>query len=291
MKLVLITFILSLNFVVYAAGESAGGSLSNGSTGIKDSYTGKEPLKASTEMPDELAGVKIEEKIGQYLDLTQKVTTEKGELIPLSSFFSPHKPVIFSPVYFNCPGLCNFHLNGLTETLKSVDWSPGNQFQIVAFSFDSREKSDVAAKKKENYLKVYDRAGTENGWHFVTADEPTIKTIMNQIGFSYSWNEKVGEWSHASAAIVVAPDGKISRYLHGIQFEPRDVKLALNEAADGKVGNIVDSVMLYCFKYDRHQSKYGLQVYRVMQLAGALTIAILALWLIPVMIRAKRENK
>ena len=291
MKLVLISFILSLNFLAYAAGESTGSGLSNAATGMKDGYTGKEPLKASSEMPEELAGVKIEEKIGQYLDLTQKVTTEKGELVPLSSFFSAHKPVIFSPVYFNCPGLCNFHLNGLTETLKSVDWSPGNQFQIVAFSFDSREKSDVAAKKKENYLKVYDRAGSENGWHFVTADEPTIKTIMNQIGFSYSWNEKVGEWSHASAAIVVAPDGKISRYLHGIQFEPRDVKLALNEAADGKVGNIVDSVMLYCFKYDRHQSKYGLQVYRVMQLAGALTIAILALWLIPVMIRAKRENK
>ncbi len=290
MKLILVSFILALNFAAYAASETLSNSMSNGSTGMKDAYTGQEPLKAATEMPDELSGVKIEEKIGQHLDLTQNVTTEKGELLPLSTFFKSHKPVIFSPVYFNCPGLCNFHLNGLTETLKSVDWSPGNQFEIVAFSFDGREKSDVAAKKKENYLKTYGRSGTENGWHFVTADEATIKTLMNQVGFSYRWNEKAGEWSHASAAIVVAPDGTISRYLHGIQFEPRDVKLALNEASNGKVGNIVDSVMLYCFKYDRHQSKYGLQVYRVMQLAGALTIAILALWLIPVMIRAKREN-
>lgn len=290
MKLILVSFILILNFSAQADDVATGAALSNGSTGMKAAYTGKEPLKAATEMPEELTGVKIEEKIGQHIDLTQKVTTEAGELVPLSTFFSSHKPVILSPVYFNCPGLCNFHLNGLTETLKSVDWSPGNQFEIVAFSFDAREKSDVATKKKASYLKVYDRAGTENGWHFVTADEATIKTLMNQVGFNYRWNEKVSEWSHASAAIVVAPDGKISRYLHGIQFEPRDVKLALNEASNGKVGNIVDSVMLYCFKYDRHESKYGLQVYRVMQLAGALTIAILALWLIPVMIRAKREN-
>ena len=104
------------------------------------------------------------------------------------------------------------------------------------------------------------------------------------------FRSKVQEWSHASAAIVMSDSGVISRYLHGIQFEARDVKLALNEASNGKVGNIVDSVMLYCFKYDRHQSKYGLQIFRVMQLAGALTVGILALWLIPVMIRSRREN-
>ena len=114
--------------------------------------------------------------------------------------------------------------------------------------------------------------------------------ITQAVGFKYKWNEKVNDWSHASAAIVVSPEGKISRYLHGIQFEARDVKLALNEAADGKVGNIVDSVMLYCFKYDRHQSKYGLQVFNLMKIAGAITVLALALWLIPVMIRARREN-
>ncbi len=285
MKFILISFILISNLSATAAD-----SLSNASTGAQEVYTGKEPLKPSNEMPSELSGVKIEEKLGQHVDLKQMVTTEKGQLVPLSTFFTSGKPVVFSPVYFNCPGLCNFHLNGLTDTLKNVDWSPGNEFQVVALSFDSREKSDVAAKKKDSYLKVYNRAGTEDGWHFVTADEPTIKALMQQVGFNYSWNEKIGEWAHASAAIIISPEGKISRYLHGIQFEARDVKLALNEASSGKVGNIVDSVMLYCFKYDRHQSKYGLQVYRVMQLAGAMTVAILAMWLIPVMVRAKREN-
>ncbi len=258
--------------------------------GMKEAYTGIEPAKASAEMPDELKDVGIEEKIGKKIDLTLMVTTEKGEVVPLSTFFKAKRPVIFSPVYFNCPGLCNFHLNGLTDTLKLVDWSAGNQFEVVAFSFDAREKSEIANSKKSSYLKVYDRAGAENGWHFVTADQATIAKITEQVGFKFKWNEKVNEWSHASAAIVVAPDGAIARYLHGIQFEARDVKLALNEAADGKVGNIVDSVMLYCFKYNRHESKYGLQVFRVMQIGAAVTAFIMALWLIPILMRAKREN-
>lgn len=296
LRLGAISFILLFNYsAVWADGEASSAStnsaaLSNGSTGMKDAYTGLEPGKSSTEMPSELIGVGIEEKLGQKIDLSLKVTNEKGELVALSTFFKAHKPVIFSPVYFSCPGLCNFHLNGLTDTLKSVDWSPGNQFEIVAFSFDSKEKSDVALKKKESYLKVYGRPGTEDGWHFVTADEETIRKVTESVGFKYKWNDKVQEWSHASAAIVMSDSGVISRYLHGIQFEARDVKLALNEASNGKVGNIVDSVMLYCFKYDRHQSKYGLQIFRVMQLAGALTVGILALWLIPVMIRSRREN-
>jgi len=263
---------------------------SNGAMGMKAAYTGLDQPKTSNEMPNELMGVGIEEKIGQKLDLTTIVKNEKGESVPLSSFFKSHHPVIFSPVYFNCPGLCNFHLNGLVDTLKSVDWSPGNQFDVVAFSFDAKETPADAAKKKEMYMKVYQRPGTEEGFHFVTADEATVKKVTEQVGFKFKWNEKVSEWSHASAAIMIAPDGTISRYLHGIQFEPRDVKLGLNEAANGKVGNLADSVMLYCFKYDRHQSKYGLQVFRVMKLGGAVTVVLLALWLIPVLIRAKREN-
>lgn len=268
----------------------ADGSGFASATGGKDAYTGKELGKVSSEVPSELVGVGIEEKIGQNLDLSMIVTNEKGEKVPLSSFFKTHKPVLLSPVYFNCPGLCNFHLNGVVDTLKTMEWSPGNQFEIVAFSFDPKENSDVAAKKKQSYLKSYGRSGTENGWHFVTADADTVKKLTDSVGFKFKWNETAKEWSHASAAIIISPEGKISRYLHGIQFETRDMKLALNEAANGKVGGIVDSAMLFCFKYDSHQSKYGLQVFALMKIAGAITVAALALWLIPVMIRARREN-
>ncbi len=258
--------------------------------GAKEAYTGKEPAKVSSEIPEELVGVGIKEKIGDSLDLNLMVTDEAGVKKPLSTYFTKHKPVILSPVYFNCPGLCNFHLNGLIDALKLVDWSPADKFEIIALSFDWKETPDVAAKKKANYLKLYGRAGTDNGWHFVTADEATVKKITDTVGFSYKWDAKENQWSHASAAIVVSPEGKISRYLHGIMFEPRDVKLALNEASDGKVGGIVDSAMLFCFKYDSHQSKYGLQVFQLMKLAGAITVLALALWLGTAMIQAKRES-
>lgn len=282
--------LLFLSLTLASANLSAEVGLAHGSGAIKEAYTGQAPPKVSSEVPEELKGVTIEEKIGKSLDLSVLVTTEQGQTVPLSRFFKDHRPVILSPIYFSCPGLCNFHLNGLTETLKSVDWSPAKQFEIIAFSFDASETSDVAAKKKENYLKLYDRAGAESGWHFVTADEATVKKITETLGFRFRWNEQAGEWSHASAAIVISPEGKISRYLHGIQFDARDVKLALNEAANGRVGNIVDSVMLYCFKYDSHQSKYGLQVFNLMKVAGAITAVAMLLWLLPVMIRARREN-
>jgi protein SCO1/2 len=253
-------------------------------------YTGKEPAKAAGEVPEELKGVGITEKLGSQLDLNLNVVDEAGQKVPLSNYFSKHKPVILSPVYFSCPGLCNFHLNGLVDALKRVDWSPGNQFEIIAFSFDPKETSEVAAKKKQNYMTSYGRAGTEKGWHFVTADASTVKKITEAVGFNYKWSEKDSQWAHASAAIVVSPEGKVARYLHGIMFEPRDVKLALNEAADGKIGGFVDTAMLYCFKYDDHQSKYGLQVFQLMKLAGAFTILALGLWLGKAMIQAKRES-
>jgi protein SCO1/2 len=267
--------------------------LANASGGMKEEYTGKAPAKVSSEVPEELKDVGITEKIGETLDLSLMVTTEKGEVVPLSTFFTKHKPVILSPIYFNCPGLCNFHLNGLVETLQKVDWSPMSKFEVVAFSFDANENQgsrETALKKKQNYLKLYDRKGTDEGWHFVTADAETVKKVTETVGFKFKWNETAKEWSHASAAIVISPEGKISRYLHGIMFEPRDVKLALNEAADGKVGGIVDSAMLFCFKYDNHQSKYGLQVFQLMKIAGAITVLALGLWLGAAMIQAKRES-
>ncbi|MBY0452560.1 MAG: SCO family protein [Bdellovibrionaceae bacterium] len=266
-----------------------GEGLAQGNAGMP-AYDAKPQAQAANVLPEELQGVTITEKIGAQLDLNLPVTQEDGTVVPLSTFFHEHKPVILSPVYFNCPGLCNFHLNGLVDALKMVDWSPALKFEIIALSFDPREKSDVASKKKDSYMKLYARPGTEAGWHFVTADAETIKKITETVGFQYKWNEKAGEWSHASAAIMISPKGQVARYLHGIMFEPRDLKLALNEAADGRLGGFVDSAMLFCFKYDRHQSKYGLQVFQIMKAAGALTALALALWLGMAMIKAKREN-
>lgn len=254
-----------------------------------DSLHGVAP-KPSDEQAKELKDVDISENLGSNLDLSLKFKDETGKEVSLSSFYDGTHPVVISLVYFSCPGLCNFHLNGAIETLKKVDWSVGNQFQYLAISFDGKETPDLAAQKKVNYMKVYDRAGTENGWHFLTADEATLKAITAQIGFKYKWVEETKEWAHASAAVVTTPSGKISRYLHGIMFDNKTFKLALNEASEGKVGTFVDKMIWYCFHYDPKLSKYTLYASRVMKLGGVAIIFVLMAMVLPIWIRSRKKT-
>jgi len=255
------------------------------------SYEPKPADMLAGDQAKELQGIGIDEKIGTYIDMNLTFKDENGETVTLAKYINGgHIPVIISPVYYNCPGLCNFHLNGLTDGLKLMDWSVGDKFKVVAVSFDSKETPELAAKKKASYMKVYDRPGTEGGWSFLTGDEQTIQALTKALGFKFKWNEEAKEWAHASAAIVVTPDGKISRYLPGIMFDPKDVKLAVNEASNGKVGTFVDQLVLYCFQYNPHQSKYTLYAFNIMKLGGALMVMVLALWLLPVWVRSRSAN-
>lgn len=258
---------------------------------VQASYEPKPADMLAGEQAKELQGVGIDEKIGTYIDLNLAFKDENGENVTLAKYVNgSHIPVIISPVYYSCPGLCNFHLNGLTDALKLMDWSVGDKFKVVAISFDSKETPDLALKKKASYMKVYDRPGTEGGWSFLTGDETSIKALTSAVGFKFKWNEEAKEWAHASAAIVVTPDGKISRYLPGIMFDPKDVKLAVNEASNGKVGTFVDQLVLYCFQYNPHQSKYTLYAFNIMKLGGALMVLVLALWLLPIWVRSRRAE-
>lgn len=255
-------------------------------------YEPKPADLTASETAKGLEGVGIEEKIGTTLDLNLTFKDENGETVTLAKYFAgSHTPVIISPVYYSCPGLCNFHLNGLTDALKLMDWTAGSKFKVVAISFDAKEQPEIALKKKASYMKVYNRPGSENGWSFLTGDEANIEAFTRAVGFKFKWNEEANEWAHASAAIVVTPEGKISRYLPGIMFDPKDVKLALNEASNGKVGTFVDSLVLYCFQYNPHQSKYTLYAFNIMKLGGALMVLVLGLWLLPVLIRSRGTGK
>lgn len=255
-------------------------------------YDGKPQPLVANEAPKELAGIGITEQLGTQLDLSVKVKDENGQEVPLKSFFDGRHPVIISPVYYACPGLCNFHLNGLTDALKLMEpeWSVGKKFKVLAVSFDSKETPEVASPKKDIYMKLYGREGAAQSWHFVTANEQAVQAITKQIGFNFKWDEKAQEWAHASAAIITTPDGKISRYLHGIMFEPKDIKLALNEATEGKIGNFVEHLVLYCFKYDPQQSKYTLAAFNVMKLGAAVMVLMMVLWLLPVYIRSRKAK-
>ncbi len=249
-----------------------------------------EPMLA-TERPHEIEGVGIEEKLGQDLDLDLPFKDENGNDVTLRSYINGTRPVIISPIYYNCPGLCNFHLNGLTEGLQKVDWNPGEKFDVVVVSFDSKEGPELAKNKKINYMKMYNRPNSENGWHFLTASEEVVQKFTQSIGFKFKWNESSNEWSHASAAIVASPQGKISRYLPGILFEPQNIKLALTEAGEGKVGSIIDSLVLYCFQYNPHKSEYTLAAFKLMKVGAFLMVIVLALWLLPVWIRSFRADE
>ena len=249
--------------------------------------------KTADEKPAELQNVGIDEKLGQKIDLNLKFKDEYGNEVTLGSYFDGKHPVVISPIYYACPGLCNFHLNGFTDALKLMEpgWAVGEKFTMLEISFDSKETPELAAAKKKTYMKLYGREGAEDHWHFLTADEATVQAFTGSVGFKFRWDENQKEWAHASAAIVIAPDGKISRYLPGIMFDPKDIKLALNEAAEGKIGTLVESLVLYCFKYDPHSSKYTLAAVNLMKMGGALMVLVMVLWLTPVWIRSRREQK
>lgn len=251
--------------------------------------TEAEPLSA-TEVPEQIKDVGIKEKLGKKIDLNLSFVDENGQNVNLSQYLSVGRPLIVSPVYYSCPGLCNFHLNGLVDGLKGLDWSVGKKFDVVAISFDSKETPDLAKNKKANYMKSYGRPGTESGFHFLTATEDVIQSFTSSVGFEFKWNDQSKEWSHASAAIVISPDGTISRYLPGIVFEPKNIKLAVNEASEGKVGNLMDSLILYCFQYNPHKSEYTLAAVQIMKLGAFLMIIVLAFWLIPFWIRSIRTR-
>lgn len=243
------------------------------------------------EKPKQLEGVGIDEKLGQNLDLGLTFKDENGQTVTLGSYYDGKKPVIVSPVYYSCPGLCNFHLNGLTDALKEMDWSTGEKYTVLAISFDPKEGPPVAKAKKENYMKIYGRPGTENGWHFLTGDEATVKKFTESIGFRYHWDENEMQWAHASAAIVTSPEGKITRYLPGILFDSKDVKFALIEGGQGKVGTFIEQLVLFCFHYNPQQSKYTVAVFNIMKIGGLITVLLLAILLFPVWIRARKETE
>lgn len=253
-------------------------------------YDGEPTAMTSHEKPAEFKDIGITENLGASLDPEMTFKDENGETVKLGKFYDGKHPVVLSLVYYSCPGLCNFHLNGVVDSLKQVDWTAGEKYQMLAISFDPTETPETAAGKRKSYLEVYNRPAGDKGWHFLTADEATIKQLTEKVGFKYKWSEEAKEWMHASAAIVTTPKGVIARYLHGIQFEPKTFRLALNEAADGKIGTIVDKLVWYCFKYDPHTSKYTLYAFRLVQLGGLFIILVLALVLIPVWRRALRSK-
>lgn len=245
----------------------------------------------ANETPKQLEGVGIEEHLGATIDLDLTFKNEQGELVPLRSYFKDHKPVLLSLAYYTCPSLCNFHLNGLLDVFKKLNAPLGHEFNAVVVSIDARETPDVARKKKENYIKSYGRPEGADGWHFLVGEETKIRELAKQVGFNYHWDEEQKQWAHAAAAYVITPEGKISRYLYGIDFDPQTLRLSMVEASSGRVGTLVDKLILYCFHFDPKASKYTLYAFNVMRAGGMAIIVILTAFLVPFWVRNRREGE
>jgi protein SCO1/2 len=235
----------------------------------------------STEKPKEFENVGITEKNGDQIDPHISFNDDNGQKVELGQYFNGKKPLILSMVYLECPNLCNMHLNGLNEAFKKMDWTVGDKFDVLTVSFNPKETSKEAAEKKENYIKDYGRKDGAKGWHFLTGDDAQIRKLAGQIGFKYKWDEESKQYIHSTAAVILMPDGKISRYLHGISFDPKTLRLSLVEASHGVIGDIVDHITLFCFHYDPDKRTYAFYAYNIMRYGAALCALLFLAFLLP----------
>jgi protein SCO1 len=226
------------------------------------------------EKPSALRDIGIDQRLNERIPLDLAFRDETGRAVRLSDYFGK-RPVILALVYYNCPMLCTQVLNGLTSALGVLSLSAGRDFDVVAVSFDSREKPKDAAAKKSAYATRYNRPGSDGGWHFLTGDAAAIGALARSVGFRFRYDEARDQFAHASAISVLTPEGRISHYFYGIEYAPRDVRLALVEASAGRIGNPVDQVLLYCFHYDPANGKYGAVVVNIVRLAGLATLLAL----------------
>jgi protein SCO1/2 len=237
----------------------------------------------NTWKPTALMTVGIDQKMGAQVPLDIPFTDDDGRSAALRQYLG--KPVILALVYYQCPSLCNMVLNGVERSLKGLKMTAGKDFDVVAVSFDGRETPEMAAAKKETYLREYNREGSERGWHFLTGPEASSRSLADSVGFRYSFDPVSNQFAHASAIMILTPEGRVARYYYGIDYPARDVRFGLEEASEGRISSAVDQILLYCYHYDPSNGKYGLVIMRVLRLAGLLTLGCLLTFVIAMLRR------
>jgi len=233
--------------------------------------------------------VGIDDRSGNKLPLKVEFKNSQGQQVSLAQFFDGQRPVILTFNYASCPLLCKLQLNGLVEALRELKWTVGKEFRVISISIDPLETAQQGAIAKQNHLTAYGRADTSDGWAFLTGTPQSIAAATEAAGFRYKFLPKQREFSHTAAVIICMPDGVISRYLYGVQFEPETVRLSLTEASAGRIGSPLDQLMLFCFRYDSATGKYAPAAWKLMRLAALTTIIVLGAFLFRVRIIANQS--
>jgi protein SCO1/2 len=229
--------------------------------------------------PPGLKNVGIEQRLNEQIPPDLIFRDETGRTVQLGDYFGK-KPMILNLVYYQCPMLCGEVLSGLESALRVLKFDVGKEFDVITVSFDPKETPEMATEKKAQYLKRYGRYGAADGWHFLTGTQSSIDALTKSAGFQYQYDPKTGQFAHATAIMVLTPDGKIAQYYYGVEFAPKDLRLGLIQASQNKIGTVVDQVLLYCYHYDPNTGKYGAIISRVLQLAAGATVLVLGTFLV-----------
>jgi protein SCO1/2 len=241
--------------------------------------------------PKGLDGVGITEKLDAPVPVGLVFADEDGHDARLQDFFRPGRPVILTLNYYRCPMLCTLELNGLVDAFKQLSLAPGRDFEVVTVSIDPLETPALARQKKQSYLDALGRPGAGEGWRFLTGREDAIESLAGAVGFGYRYVEKDHQYAHPAAIFVITPEGRISRVLTGVQFEPKTLRLTLVEASSGRIGSPLDQFVLFCFHYDASAGQYAPVAMRLMQLGGLATVILLGAALSLLWLREKRWRR
>jgi protein SCO1/2 len=236
--------------------------------------------------PEVLKNVGLDQKLNAQVPLDINFRDEHGASVTIRQLLQ-NKPAILTLVYYKCPMLCTEVLNGTLNSLKEVPLEIGKDFNVITVSIDASEKPVLAEAKQIMYTGLYGRPGAVHGWHFLTGDEPQIRELAGAVGFRFVYDKESSQFAHASGIMVLTPEGRLSRYFYGISYPPRDVRLGLVEASEGRIGSTVDAIMLFCFHYDPQTGKYSLFITNFVRAAGALTVFLIALTIIIFLRREK----
>jgi len=245
---------------------------------------------AATALPPIMREVDIEEHLGDGLDLSLVFQDSSGAVVRLGDYFRDQKPVVLTLAYFRCPMLCGLVLRGLVTTMGKLPFRVGDDYRALTVSFDPHDGPAEAAHKQETTLTALPWRTDASSWPFLVGQPEQIRRLADALGFRFAYDERTGQYAHPAAVFVLTPDGRISRYLYGTESSPRDLRLALIEAASGKIGSIVDRILLTCYRFDPATRRFGPFIRGFMRIGGVMIFAAVAI-LLAALFRAERRRR
>ncbi len=242
-------------------------------------------------LPQELHGVGVQEHLLAQVPLDATFTDQDGRVVRLGEYIHGSRPVVLNLVYYRCPMLCSMVLNSVLHVLQQESWTIGSQFDVVTISIDPRDTVPVAAEKRQRMLRLYNRPGADRGWHFLLGNETSARRVADAVGFEYRYDAQQQQYAHPAVTMLLTPEGRVARYLYGLEYRPNDMRLGLLEASQGRSISTVDRIVLFCYHYDPRGGRYVLVARRVMQLGGVVTMVLLGGMVGMLWVRDRRRQR